>query len=167
MKLTWPAPVRILLNVMLTVLAPVAVVLIDVMVYSPAYINAGMVLIVGLYLLMLAARILLGRYIRKMKEFLPPPFYAEFSPLVNNILLWSSIAAFIVVYLPFLFMGVTLLAHGSMEMFPTEEQQGKAYIGGFLLTYVCAVVGVLLLPPFIRFAAYIHKQKKLSRISKE
>ena len=57
-------------------------------------------------------------------------------------------------------LGLHYLINGSMEMYPSEEQQDKAALVGFVLTYFWSALAVACLCFLLKISAYIRAQKR-------
>ena len=112
------------------------------------------------FLLLLAGVILLAFYVRRQKTKRNiPPFYAALSLPFCEVLKWLCVAA-PAALIPGLLLGLHYLINGSMEMYPSEEQQDKAALVGFVLTYFWSALAVACLCFFLKISAYIRAQKR-------
>ncbi|MBO4458200.1 MAG: hypothetical protein J5802_10810 [Butyrivibrio sp.] len=50
---------------------------------------------------------------------------------------------FLIIALILIVAGVFMIANGSLEMYPTSEQQGKAHIAGAFLDFVGGIISIL------------------------
>ncbi len=111
------------------------------------------------FLLILAAVILLALYVKRQKAKQNiPPFYAALSLPFREVLKWLCVAV-PVALVPGLLLGMHFLINGSMELYPTDEQQDKAKLVGFVLTYFWSALAVACLCFFLKISAFLRKQK--------
>lgn len=143
--------VRIVGTIFLVLYGAIVVPLLHGILRTGAVISTFEMSILLSFLFILAAVILLAWYVRRQKEKQNiPPFYATLSLPFNQTIKWVALAVPLVL-LPGLFLGLNFLINGSMEPYPTDEQQEKTGFIGFLLTYFWSTLALGCLCFFLKF----------------
>ena len=160
MKLQVLSFARIVSTIFLVLYGAIVVPLLHGILRTGAAISTFEMSILLPFLCILAAMFLLAWYIRRQKKVQNiQPFYARLSLPLNQVIKWVALAIPLVL-LPLLLLGLNFLVNGSMELYPTAEQQDKAKLVGFVLTYFWSAIAIACLSFFLKISAYIRRNKE-------